>query len=758
MPVTSALFCRSFFVLLFLLNGTVRVGGIDSSKHTVHGSRGNDISHDQNALYLDVTAADTTESLERISKVPLKYYEFKYDSVPGRRQLGVLGNDVRRYFPEAVEVIANYPIPNKDRTKPPTILNNFPLVDKQVLFMHGLAALQELFNQFHSMQTSISHFNSTSDKYDSLIATLEKKLEREADQQLKEKLIIAELEADVAKKNILLEDLRKEEEKKAIDAFLEQEKELLAYEQTLVRKRMERQEQLARESVEKSLLLEKELAEKREALSRETESAAATARLQYDKELEQKKAELEKEKIRAEITAKAEQERANEEMTIRKMQAQARMDRERMKETIKSVSNQIVSLLSSLLSQPQRLAFVLAFILLVYTTFYLIRETISVTRSFIQSKIGKPTLVRETSFQLSILPRFLTPSYWGFGRESLSAGLKVIEAYFKEVILSDEDKDRVIKLALATRNTKSSGAPYRHVLFHGPPGTGKTMIARRLAAASGMDYAIMSGGDVGPLGEDAVNQLHHLFRWAARSRRGLLLFIDEAEAFLSSRGSAGAAGGDGDAMMGGGGKGTDNSSIHSRLALNALLYQTGTQSTNFMLVLATNRPEDLDSAILDRVDVSLKIGLPGQQERVQLLKLYAKEHLFDIVEKTTKKANNWLSFAKKNKLHIQENCFNDGVYSQMAIQCQNFSGREISKLFIATQYAMYLADKQTLTRELLELTLVAKVDEHNQKIGFLSKKNASGNANGTNGMTTCDSFEDEDNATSVTAKKSGRKR
>ena len=28
-----------------------------------------------------------------------------------------------------------------------------------------------------------------------------------------------------------------------------------------------------------------------------------------------------------------------------------------------------------------------------------------------------------------------------------------------------------------------------------------------------MDYAIMSGGDVGPLGEDAVNQLHSLFKW-----------------------------------------------------------------------------------------------------------------------------------------------------------------------------------------------------------------------------------------------------
>jgi ATPase family AAA domain-containing protein 3A/B len=40
------------------------------------------------------------------------------------------------------------------------------------------------------------------------------------------------------------------------------------------------------------------------------------------------------------------------------------------------------------------------------------------------------------------------------------------------------------------------------------------MVAQRLAQASGMDYALMSGGDVGPLGKDAVTELHALFRWA----------------------------------------------------------------------------------------------------------------------------------------------------------------------------------------------------------------------------------------------------
>jgi ATPase family AAA domain-containing protein 3A/B len=48
----------------------------------------------------------------------------------------------------------------------------------------------------------------------------------------------------------------------------------------------------------------------------------------------------------------------------------------------------------------------------------------------------------------------------------------------------------------------------------------------------GLDYALMTGGDVAPLGANAVTKIHELFNWAGRSKKGLLLFIDEADAFL----------------------------------------------------------------------------------------------------------------------------------------------------------------------------------------------------------------------------------
>lgn len=88
-------------------------------------------------------------------------------------------------------------------------------------------------------------------------------------------------------------------------------------------------------------------------------------------------------------------------------------------------------------------------------------------------------------------------------------------------------------------------------------------VEQKLAMHSGMDYAIMTGGDVAPMGRDGVTAMHKVFDWANTSRRGymtdntllhkhvqpnylrlhvchvffyrLLLFVDEADAFLRKR-------------------------------------------------------------------------------------------------------------------------------------------------------------------------------------------------------------------------------
>eukprot|EP00596_Hydrurales_sp_CCMP1899_P002199 CAMPEP_0119044704 /NCGR_PEP_ID=MMETSP1177-20130426/33738_1 /TAXON_ID=2985 /ORGANISM="Ochromonas sp, Strain CCMP1899" /LENGTH=494 /DNA_ID=CAMNT_0007015221 /DNA_START=59 /DNA_END=1540 /DNA_ORIENTATION=- len=466
-------------------------------------------------LYADVRPANLSESFQRIRTIPLKHYEFVYDSVPGRRQMGVIGPDALQHFPESVEVMPTYTIPNKDRKLPPTILNNYPLVDKSIIFMHGLAAVQELIGLHDLIDKSLSNLLDSRKDYNLKIAEIERRLSIEIDTQLIESKELAKLQVEIAKKELELDTFKADEEKNAIETELKEEKALLLYEEELARKRISHQEQLATASMEKTLELERDLAEKRELLYRETTEILQKKKMEYSMKLEEKKKENEMEKIRAEIEAKAELERANEDVTIRKMQAQAQLDTQRMIDSIKTISLQVTLIAKEFLSKPERLVMMIAVLLGFLIVYYALRELIVVLREFIKARLGRPSLVRETSVHWSILPDFISPFYWYrmIFTESLMKGKKNIEDHLENVILSNDDKSRVVQIALATRNTKKSGAPFRHLLLHGPPGTGKTLIARKLAECSGMDYAVMSGGDVGPLGEDAISQLHGLFRW-----------------------------------------------------------------------------------------------------------------------------------------------------------------------------------------------------------------------------------------------------
>lgn len=109
-------------------------------------------------------------------------------------------------------------------------------------------------------------------------------------------------------------------------------------------------------------------------------------------------------------------------------------------------------------------------------------------------------------------------------------------------------------------------------MFYGPPGTGKTLFAKKLAMKSGLEYCVMVGSDIAPLGPVAVKEINTLFDWADQQKKGIILFIDEADAFLRNRKA-------------------EEMSEYMRHTINSFLYRTGTPSDNVILVLATNVPE-----------------------------------------------------------------------------------------------------------------------------------------------------------------------
>ena len=262
------------------------------------------------------------------------------------------------------------------------------------------------------------------------------------------------------------------------------------------------------------------------------------------------------------------------------------------------------------------------------------------------------------------------------------------------IVLEKGLDSQLRKVAVSTANTKKNHAPFRHLLLHGPPGTGKTMFARGLANQSGLEFAIMTGGDIAPLGRDAVTELHKLFDWAKTSRKGLILFVDEADAFLQSRE-------------------TTKISEDQRNALNAFLFRTGTETDQFMMVYASNQPSQFDEAITDRIDEMVEFCLPAEDERRKMIALYIEKYLLNPPGRWAKK--------------VTTIDIGDEDIERVVQESEGFSGRAISKLAIAWQAAAYGTEGAILDRETFFGTLehfkasMAKKDEWIQQAAARAK-------------------------------------
>jgi len=214
-------------------------------------------------------------------------------------------------------------------------------------------------------------------------------------------------------------------------------------------------------------------------------------------------------------------------------------------------------------------------------------------------RFGKPQLVRETS-------KIYTSNYamipWMYTKKFISKNIvRRSEAdLLKGVILDKKLEDQLREISYAVLNRRKHYAPTKNMLFYGPPGTGKTLFAKKLAMQSGLEYAVMVGSDIAPLGPMAVTEINKLFDWAEKQQNGIVLFIDEADAFLRSR------------------KGNEISE-YMRHTINSFLYRTGTPSERVILIMATNNPDQLDEAVHDRIDEVVGFNLPNENERKIML-------------------------------------------------------------------------------------------------------------------------------------------
>uniref|UniRef100_J3LGA5 AAA+ ATPase domain-containing protein n=1 Tax=Oryza brachyantha TaxID=4533 RepID=J3LGA5_ORYBR len=515
--------------------------------------------------------------------------------------------------------------------------------------------------------------------------------------RLQEKTRLAELEAEkvqfVIQQHLRdIERQRKEGEKfrESLQQQAQSEAQRLRYEDELARKRMQTEREAQRRQDAELVKMQEASALRKEEARRATEKKILEQMLQKDKEKAELDRENIKDKAKAQGEARAHEKKLLEDYNRRMLLDQLNGDKEKWIAAINTAFSHIEGGFRMLLTDRSKLLMGIGGVTALAAGIYTTREGAKVTWGYINRILGQPSLIRESSMPKFPFSRFkvLKPT-----SSSLSEG-----AGFENVILHPSLKRRIEHLARATANTKSHDAPFRNMLFYGPPGTGKTLVAREMARKSGLDYAMMTGGDVAPLGSEAVTKIHQIFDWAKKSRKGMLLFIDEADAFLCERNSI-------------------HMSEAQRSALNALLFRTGDQSRDIVLVLATNRPSDLDAAITDRIDEVIEFPLPGEEERYQLLKLYLNHYML----KEDGKDSFLGSLLKKQQQKIQVKDITDDLLREAARKINGFSGREIAKLMASVQAAVYGRLDCVLDPQLLMEVVEYKVAEHHQRIKLASE-------------------------------------
>ncbi|WP_296973806.1 ATP-dependent zinc metalloprotease FtsH [uncultured Dialister sp.] len=206
---------------------------------------------------------------------------------------------------------------------------------------------------------------------------------------------------------------------------------------------------------------------------------------------------------------------------------------------------------------------------------------------------------------------------FGLGKSHAKIFVKPTDGIkFSDVAGEDEAKDslkEVVSYLHDPTRYKEIGAKMpKGILLVGPPGTGKTMLAKAVAGESGVPFFSISGSEFVEMfvGMGAA-KVRDLFK-QAKEKAPYIVFIDEIDAIGKKRGGAAIGGND-----------------EREQTLNQLLTEMDgfEDNTGVIILAATNRPESLDPALTrpGRFDRQVPVGLPDLQGREAILKVHASK-------------------------------------------------------------------------------------------------------------------------------------
>lgn len=205
---------------------------------------------------------------------------------------------------------------------------------------------------------------------------------------------------------------------------------------------------------------------------------------------------------------------------------------------------------------------------------------------------------------------------FGIGKSNAKVYVKSSEGIrFDDVAGEDEAKEslsEIVEYLHDPSKYKNIGATMpKGILLVGPPGTGKTMLAKAVAGESNVPFFSMSGSEfVEMFVGMGASKVRDLFK-QAKEKAPCIVFIDEIDAIGQKR----------DGRLGG--------NDEREQTLNQLLTEMDgfEENTGVVILAATNRPESLDPALTrpGRFDRRVPVELPDLKGREDILKVHAKK-------------------------------------------------------------------------------------------------------------------------------------
>jgi cell division protease FtsH len=205
---------------------------------------------------------------------------------------------------------------------------------------------------------------------------------------------------------------------------------------------------------------------------------------------------------------------------------------------------------------------------------------------------------------------------FGMGKSNAKVYVKSSEGIkFSDVAGEDEAKENLTEIVEYLHNPgkyKEIGASMpKGILLVGPPGTGKTMLAKAVAGEANVPFFSMSGSEfVEMFVGMGASKVRDLFR-QAKEKAPCIVFIDEIDAIGKKR----------DGQLGG--------NDEREQTLNQLLTEMDgfEGNTGVIILAATNRPESLDPALTrpGRFDRRVPVELPDLKGREEILRVHAKK-------------------------------------------------------------------------------------------------------------------------------------